>query len=383
MDSFSFTIPQNIKFGAGTLDLLPDLAKELGKSKGYIISGPHLNKIGMVAKCRKALKNAGMESECFTETEGNPSTDTVVKATEDFKKSKADFIVAFGGGSPLDVAKAVAVLATYGGNIVDYEGAGKVMGPVVPMIAIPTTAGTGSEVTAFSVITDHSRNYKLTVVSNYLLPAYVILDPDLIATVPANTAAACGIDAMVHALEAYISKAASPFSDIFAREALRLIGGSIRDYVADRSNPAACESMMVGSLFAGISFSHARLGNVHAMSHPVSAYFDVPHGVANAILLPTVVDFNKDAADPEKYRYIYGCISKDMGADINFTPDMLATEIRMLNYELGILPTLSDIGVTSDKFEQMADDAMKSGNIQCNPQFTMKNDILKLYEQAF
>ncbi len=383
MDSFSFTIPQNIKFGAGTLDLLPYLAKELGKSKGYIISGPHLNKIGMVAKCRKALKNAGMESECFTETEGNPSTDTVVKATEGFKKSKADFIVAFGGGSPLDVAKAVAVLATYGGNIVDYEGAGKVMGPVVPMIAIPTTAGTGSEVTAFSVITDHSRNYKLTVVSNYLLPAYVILDPDLIATVPANTAAACGIDAMVHALEAYISKAASPFSDIFAREALRLIGGSIRDYVADRSNPAACESMMVGSLFAGIAFSHARLGNVHAMSHPVSAYFDVPHGVANAILLPTVVDFNKDAADPEKYRYIYGCISKDMGADINFTPDMLATEIRMLNYELGILPTLSDIGVTSDKFEQMADDAMKSGNIQCNPQFTMKNDILKLYEQAF
>lgn len=383
MDSFSFTIPQNIKFGAGTLDLLPDLAKELGKSKGYIISGPHLNKIGMVAKCRKALKSAGMESECFTETEGNPSTDTVVKATEGFKKSKADFIVAFGGGSPLDVAKAVAVLATYGGNIVDYEGAGKVMGPVVPMIAIPTTAGTGSEVTAFSVITDHSRNYKLTVVSNYLLPAYVILDPDLIATVPANTAAACGIDAMVHALEAYISKAASPFSDIFAREALRLIGGSIRDYVADRSNPAACESMMVGSLFAGIAFSHARLGNVHAMSHPVSAYFDVPHGVANAILLPTVVDFNKDAADPEKYRYIYGCISKDMGADINFTPDMLATEIRMLNYELGILPTLSDIGGTSDKFEQMADDAMKSGNIQCNPQFTMKNDILKLYEQAF
>lgn len=383
MDSFSFTIPQNIKFGAGTLDLLPDLAKELGKSKGYIISGPHLNKIGMVAKCRKALKSAGMESECFTETEGNPSTDTVVKATEGFKKSKADFIVAFGGGSPLDVAKAVAVLATYGGNIVDYEGAGKVMGPVVPMIAIPTTAGTGSEVTAFSVITDHSRNYKLTVVSNYLLPAYVILDPDLIATVPANTAAACGIDAMVHALEAYISKAASPFSDIFAREALRLIGGSIRDYVADRSNPAACESMMVGSLFAGIAFSHARLGNVHAMSHPVSAYFDVPHGVANAILLPTVVDFNKDAADPEKYRYIYGCISKDMGADINFTPDMLATEIRMLNYELGILLTLSDIGVTSDKFEQMADDAMKSGNIQCNPQFTMKNDILKLYEQAF
>lgn len=383
MNRFSFTIPQNIKVGAGTLSLLPDLAKELGKSKAYIISGPHLNKIGMVAKCQKALKSAGMDSECFTETEGNPSTNTVAKATEAFKESKADFIVAFGGGSPLDVAKAVAVLATYGGNIVDYEGGGKVPGSIVPMIAIPTTAGTGSEVTAFSVITDHSRNYKLTVVSNYLLPMYAILDPELITTVPAGTASACGIDAMVHALEAYISKTSSPFSDIFAKEALRLIGGNLRDYVADRSNLAACEAMMVGSLFAGIAFSHARLGDVHAMSHPISAYFDVPHGVANAILLPTVVDFNMNDADPEKYCYIYHCISKEQTVDTKFMPDMLAAEIRVLNHELGIPPTLSSVGVTSDKFEQMADDAMKSGNIQVNPRFTTKNDILNLYAQAF
>lgn len=383
MNRFSFTIPQNIKVGAGTLNLLPDLAKELGKSKAYIISGPHLNKIGMVAKCQKALKSAGMDSECFTETEGNPSTNTVAKATEAFKESKADFIVAFGGGSPLDVAKAVAVLATYGGNIVDYEGGGKVPGSIVPMIAIPTTAGTGSEVTAFSVITDHSRNYKLTVVSNYLLPMYAILDPELITTVPAGTASACGIDAMVHALEAYISKTSSPFSDIFAKEALRLIGGNLRDYVADRSNLAACEAMMVGSLFAGIAFSHARLGDVHAMSHPISAYFDVPHGVANAILLPTVVDFNMSDADPEKYCYIYHCISKEQTVDTKFMPDMLAAEIRVLNHELGIPPTLSSVGVTSDKFEQMADDAMKSGNIQVNPRFTTKNDILNLYAQAF
>ena len=383
MNRFSFTIPQNIKVGAGTLSLLPDLAKELGKSKAYIISGPHLNKIGMVAKCQKALKSAGMDSECFTETEGNPSTNTVAKATEAFKESKADFIVAFGGGSPIDVAKAVAVLATYGGNIVDYEGGGKVPGSIVPMIAIPTTAGTGSEVTAFSVITDHSRNYKLTVVSNYLLPMYAILDPELITTVPAGTASACGIDAMVHALEAYISKTSSPFSDIFAKEALRLIGGNLRDYVADRGNLAACEAMMVGSLFAGIAFSHARLGDVHAMSHPISAYFDVPHGVANAILLPTVVDFNMSDADPEKYCYIYHCISKEQTVDTKFMPDMLAAEIRVLNHELGIPPTLSSVGVTSDKFEQMADDAMKSGNIQVNPRFTTKNDILNLYAQAF
>lgn len=175
---------------------------ELKKKKAYIITGPHLNKIGLVQSCKDALSEAGIDSDSFTETEGNPSTETVKKATDEFLNSGADFIVAFGGGSPLDVAKAVAVLASYGGNITDYEGGGKVPGPVIPMIAIPTTAGTGSEVTAFSVITDHARNYKLTVVSNYLLPEYAILDPELIMTVPKKTAAACGIDAFVHALEA-------------------------------------------------------------------------------------------------------------------------------------------------------------------------------------
>ena len=382
MNSFSFTIPQNIVVGAGSLKRLPELAKNLKKSKAYIISGPHLEKIGMVDKCREALKAAGIESDAFTQTEGNPSTDTVAKAAEGFKSSKADFIVAFGGGSPLDVAKAVAVIASYGGNITDYEGGGKVPGPVVPMIAIPTTAGTGSEVTAFSVITDHSRNYKLTVVSNYLLPAYAILDPELITTVPKSTAAACGIDAMVHALEAFISKAASPFSDLFAKEALRLIGTSIRDYVLDRSNLAACESMLTGSLFAGIAFSHARLGDVHAMSHPVSAYFDVAHGVANAVLLPTIVDYNMTYAS-EKYKYIYDCICEKPLSDDTFTPEMLAAEIRVLNDELGIPSSLSDVGVDSSLFDKMADDAMKSGNILVNPRPTTKKDILALYAQAF
>lgn len=382
MNSFSFTIPQNIVVGAGSLKRLPELAKNLKKSKAYIISGPHLEKIGMVDKCREALKAAGIESDSFTQTEGNPSTDTVAKAAEGFKSSKADFIVAFGGGSPLDVAKAVAVIASYGGNITDYEGGGKVPGPVVPMIAIPTTAGTGSEVTAFSVITDHSRNYKLTVVSNYLLPAYAILDPELITTVPKSTAAACGIDAMVHALEAFISKAASPFSDLFAKEALRLIGTSIRDYVLDRSNLAACESMLTGSLFAGIAFSHARLGDVHAMSHPVSAYFDVAHGVANAVLLPTIVDYNMTYAS-EKYKYIYDCICEKPLDDDSFTPEMLAAEIRVLNDELGIPSSLSEVGVDSSLFDKMADDAMKSGNILVNPRPTTKKDILALYAQAF
>ena len=382
MEEFAFSIPQNIKVGAGSLNKLPELAKELGKKKAFIISGPHLNKIGMVKKCQDALESAGILSDCFTETEANPSTETVEKATEQYKSCGADFIVAFGGGSPLDVAKAVAVLATFGGKITDYEGVGKVKGPVVPMIAIPTTAGTGSEVTAFSVITDHSRNYKLTIVSNYLLPTYAILDAELIQTVPQGTAAACGMDAFIHALEAYVSLAASPFSDMFAEKALTLIGGNIREYVEDRTDKAASEAMMIGSLFAGIAFSHARLGNVHAMSHPVSAYFDVPHGVANAILLPTVVEYNcKEAA--QKYFFIYNTITQTKMEASEFTPDMLAPEIRILNHELGIPTSLEEVGVKSECFDAMADDAMKSGNISVNPRKTTKNDILDLYNRAY
>ncbi|MGN0383066.1 MAG: iron-containing alcohol dehydrogenase [Eubacterium sp.] len=382
METFSFSIPQNIVFGKRSLKKLPELAQKLQKKKAFIISGPHLNKIGMVDKCREALKSYGMESDAFTETESNPSTYTVDKATEQFNNSGADFIVAIGGGSPLDVAKAVSVLATFGGKITDYEGSGKVTGPVVPMIAIPTTAGTGSEVTAFSVITDHSRNYKLTVVSNYLLPAYAILDPELITSVPVKTAAACGVDAMVHALEAYISIAASPFSDMFALKALELIGHNIRTYVANRSNKSAAEAMLLGSLFAGIAFSHARLGDVHAMSHPVSAFFDVPHGVANAILLPVIVEYNA-LSDTGKYYDIYKNICRCPVEKGMFSSDMLAIELSELNKELGIPGSLQEVGVKEEQFETMAEDAMKSGNIAVNPRSTTKNDVINLYKKAF
>ena len=252
----------------------------------------------------------------------------------------------------------------------------------VPMIAIPTTAGTGSEVTSFSVITDHSRNYKLSVSSNYLLPSYAILDPELIASVPAGTAAACGVDAMVHALEAYLSLAASPFSDMFALKALHLIGKNLRAYAANRGNEAAAEAMMMGSLFAGIAFSHARLGDVHAMSHPVSAYFNVAHGVANAILLPVIVEYN-ELADQGKYYDIYRCVAKAPVPEAMFYSHMLTEELRALNMELGIPSCLKDAGVKAEYFDAMAEDAMKSGNISVNPRSTTKADVLELYKKAF
>jgi len=382
MNEFTFSVPQNIIVGRGSLAKLPEVAEKSGGKKAFIISGPHLNKMGIVQSCVDALKAKGIESSVFTETEGNPSVETVDKASAAYKESGADFIVALGGGSPMDVAKAVGVVARYGGSITEYEGADKVPGDIIPLIAVPTTAGTGSEVTAFSVITDHSRNYKLTVFSYKLIPSYAILDAELLTTAPASVAAACGIDAMVHALEAYISTAASPFSDAMAEKALELIGANIRCYAANRGDIEAAENMLVGSLFAGIAFSWARLGDVHAMSHPVSAYFNVPHGVANAILLPTIVEYNM-LTDKGKYLNIYNYIAELPAAPEEFTADMLVDELLNLNEALGIPAGLEEAGVTKDKFDAMADDAMKSGNIAVNPRSTTKKDVLALYEKAF
>ena len=381
MKEFSFSVPQEIIVGKGSLARLSEAAEKLGGKHGFIISGPHLNKMGIVASCSESLENAGIKVDAYTETEGNPSVETVEKAAAAFCKSGADFIIALGGGSPMDVAKAVGVVARYGGSITEYEGGGRVPGDIIPLIAIPTTAGTGSEVTAFSVITDHSRNYKLTVFSYKLIPAYAILDPELLTTAPVSVAAACGIDAMVHALEAYISKDASPFSDAMAEKALDLIGKNIRRYVADRTEIEAAEAMITGSLFAGIAFSWARLGDVHAMSHPVSAYFDVPHGVANAILLPTIVEYNA-LADRGKYLKLFNYISLTPASEAEFEPFMLVDLLTELNEQLGIPGSLGEVGVTADKFDAMADDAMKSGNIAVNPRSTTKKDVLSLYEKA-
>lgn len=393
MNTFNFSVPQDITVGKGSLAKLPEIAKKLGGSHAFIISGPHLAKMGLVEKAADYLKTVDIKTDAFTEIEANPSVATVEKATEKFKESGADFIVAFGGGSPMDVAKAVGVVAKYGGSITEYEGAHKVPGPIIPLIAIPTTAGTGSEVTAFSVITDHSRDYKLTVFSYELLPAYAILDAELITTAPASVAAACGIDAFIHAEEAYISTAASPFSDAMAEKAMALIGKNIRRFVANRGDMEAAEAMMVGSLFAGIAFSFARLGNVHAMSHPVSAFFDVPHGVANAVLLPVVAEYNA-LADHGRYLTIYNDISPVPAYTDDFESMMLVDAIHSLCADIGIPENLtiainqaSKTGeVTREeiesKIEAMAVDAMKSGNIAVNPRSSRQCDIEMLYKKA-
>lgn len=289
-------------------------------------------------------------------------------------------MLALGGGSPMDVAKAVGVVAKFGGSITDYEGVGKVPGNIDPLIAIPTTAGTGSEVTVAAVITDEARNYKLSVLGPQISPTYAVLDPELIMTAPAFVAASCGVDALIHAMESYINTDANPFAEAMGEKAMELIGGNIRRFVANRGDVNAACAMMLGSTFAGIAFANNRLGDIHAMSHPVSAFFHVAHGVANAVLMPTIFEFNA-LADNGKYANIYQYISgKEAGPD--FVPMDLVAELRQLNADLGIPACLADVGVTEDKIPQMAVDAMKSGNVTVNPRATTLKDVEALYKKA-
>lgn len=381
MKDFRFKIPQSVEFGMGSLNKLPEILKENHSENVLLISDRGLERIGVVKKIQDIIEAGGIQCTAYLDVEPNPTVAMVDEAAALYKECGATSLVAVGGGSPMDVAKSVGVLVNYGGKITDYEGNHKVPGPIVPMIAIPTTAGTGSEVTASAVITDESRNYKLSVFSYEILPRYAILDPELIMTAPASIAASCGVDALIHAIEAYISNNATPFSDAMAEKAMELIGANLRRFVANRTDEEAACAMMAGCNFAGIAFAWARLGNVHAMSHPVSAYFHVPHGVANSILLPVVMEYNA-LADHGRYEVIYRYIREGKGDIRDFKPEMLVEEIRKLNADLGIPKTLSEVGVKEELIPAMAEDAMKSGNIPANPRQTTLNDIIALYKKA-
>ncbi len=381
MKAFNFKVPQDIQFGMGSLSKLPEILVENHSDHVMLVSDRGLEKIGVVKRVQDIIEAAGIAFDAYLDVVPNPTVEVVNEAAQLYKDCGATSLVALGGGSPMDVAKAVGILARYGGKITDYEGNHKVPGPIEPIIAIPTTAGTGSEVTASAVITDTSRNYKLSVFSYENIPKYAILDPTLIMSAPASIAASCGVDALIHAIEAYISRNATPFSDAMAEKAMELIGAHLRRFVANRQDEEAACAMMLGSTFAGMSFAWARLGNVHAMSHPVSAYFNVPHGVANSILLPNVMEFNA-LADHGRYEVIYNYIKEGTEPAIDFTPDMLVEELRHLNAQLGIPSGLAAAGVTADKIPAMADDAIKSGNIPANPRATTVKDLIRLYERT-
>lgn len=376
----NFMIPGKVIFGQGCISKIPEELKIKGLKRVLLASDRGLEAVGLVKKLENIFNKCAIDYVTFLDIEANPSTETVEKGVQIYRENKLEAIVCLGGGSPMDTAKAISVLVTNGGKIQDFEGAHKVKGPIAPIIAIPTTAGTGSEVTPFAVITDRSNNYKLTVFSYEIIPEMALLDPELITTLPPLVAASTGLDALTHAVEAYISRAAYPFSDAMAEKAMELIGKYIRLFVANRSDIEAASGMLLGSMFAGIAFAWARLGNVHAMAHPLGGYFNIAHGVANAVLLPVILEYNA-LADQGKYEKIFNYI-KDNKVINGFTPDVLVTEIKLLSKKLGIPGNLSELGVSRESVHDMAVDAMKSGNILVNPRQSTLKDIEELYLRA-
>ena len=379
MREFSFSAANQVYFAPGAVSKLPELAGKLGARRALIATGPRVAALPSVSSVIKALEAAGVETKIFTDIEANPSLETADALAQEYRDMGAQVMIAIGGGSPMDAAKAAAVVASQGGKTAEFSAPGAITGEVAPVIAVPTTAGTGSEVTSFAVITDRQRELKISISSPYILPKYAVLDPELLSTMPPSVAAATGADALVHAVEAYISLAASPMTDALAEKAVSLIGGSIKRFTANRGDVQAASNMIVGSALAGMAFNQAKLGDVHAMSHPVSAHFDAAHGEANAVLLPTVLEFNA-LADSGKYEKIYSLLIGRTPR--KFEPSMLPEAVRKLFESLGLPKGLGELGVDPTLIPELAKDAMLSGNIPVNPRTTAVEDIIKMYEKA-
>lgn len=372
-----FNIKTNITYGKGSISTLTNLLEDNQIHNILIVTDKGIVRAGLLDGILTQLE--GRDYIVYDGTLPNPTVKNCEEALELLRKCEADIVIGIGGGSPLDVAKAVALLATNGGKITDYEGIDKFKYDILPLVAIPTTAGTASEVTNFTVITDEERQYKLTVGGSKLAANWAILDPLLTIKLPPSITAATGIDALVHAIESYTSKAANDITKCLAREAIVKISGSLRQAVFNGQNETARDEMLMGSLLAGLAFNNTRLGNCHAMSHPLSAVYHVPHGVANAVLISHVMEFNYLAA-PQLFADIAEAMGENVeGLSLIDKAKKSVNTVRQLVEDIGIPTNLKSYNVQEEKIDFMAKDAMLSGNILVNPRMTSIEDIKELY----
>lgn len=381
--TYSIFLPNNLVFGVGAVEKVGEKAKELGKSKALVITDKGIVGAGLLERVLTPLEQAGLKAHIFDQIEPNPRDHTVSKAFEFGKKKEVDLIIGLGGGSPVDAAKAVGVLMTNPGTLQDYLRGTAVKNPLPTLIAIPTTAGTGSEVTQFSVVTDTERSFKAGIANPYLIPKVAIVDPSLMESMPPSLTAATGMDALTHAIEAFVSVNAQPFSDAMALHAIRLIGMYLRPAVANGSNQEARSQMAVASTLAGMAFSNAGVGLVHAMSHPLGGRFDVPHGVANAILLPLVMRFNL-IARLEKFGQVAQALGERVeGLSVSEAGKRSVEAVVQLSADIGIPGRLSQVRVKAEGIPQVAIDAtnMKRA-IGWNPRLVKQEEIEKLYREA-
>ncbi|KIL41692.1 alcohol dehydrogenase [Gordoniibacillus kamchatkensis] len=385
---FQLLMPPTVLYGKGAFAEVGKQAAMLGR-KALIVSDPVMAKLNVVAQCEAYLHEQQLASAAYTGVDAEPTDRHVQEALERCRSENCDVIVAVGGGSCIDTAKAVAALMTNEGSIADFAGSGGgrlFAHDPLPLVAVPTTAGTGSEVTKVTVIIHRSTDVKMMISHPQLLPRAAIVDPLLTLSCPPNVTAATGIDALCHAIEAFISRKAQPVTDIYARSAIELIMMHLRTAYKQGNDIAARENVALGSMLAGAAFSNASVTLVHGMSRPLGALFHVPHGVSNAMLLPAVLDFTKASA-PRKFAQIGRLLVHDAEEmPEERLADYALGEIRRLCTDLNI-PDMKMWGIDEAQFHRlapkMAHDALQSGSPANNPRVPTAEEIIRLYEVAY
>ncbi len=381
-DHFSYYGPTRLIMGRGTIGNIPQIVNEKQVKKAQIVTDRGLVQAGVVARVTEILDESHIAYSIYDEVEPNPPIRNVEACAAQYQSKNCDFLLAIGGGSSMDVAKTSGVLVNHGGKITDYFiGEKPVPGPIPFLLCVPTTYGTASEVTPFAVITD-DNHFKGTVAGPHVIPDVGILDADMAVALPLPIAAATGMDALTHAIESYVSLMSNPISEGMALHAIRLISQNLRQAAYSDHNHEATQNMIIASTMAGFAFSQTRLGNVHAMSHPVGGHYDVPHGIANSILLTRIMDYNRYAC-PEKFADIAAAMGEDVNGLSAIDASVLAVEaVQNLSDDVGIPATLGETGAKAEGIHVMAEDAMKSGNIQVNPRKTTIKDVTALYEES-
>lgn len=385
MQTFQFKAPSVIVNGPGAAKEVGSFAKGLGE-KALIVTDNLLEKIGLLNEIKKALEVAGIPFTIYDKVVTEPTMGYTGEGLKIYQEVKADFLIAVGGGSPIDTAKGISALATNPGKMSDFEGANKIPNPGAPLIAIPTTAGTGSEVTQFTIITDTTRDVKMLIASPSVMPRVALVDPMMTLLMPQGITAGTGLDALTHAIEAYVSVKAQPITDALALHAIRLISGNLRQAWCNGNNIEARTNMMTGALEAGLAFSNSSVALVHGMARPIGAYFHVSHGISNAALLPTVIEFSIPG-NPKRYVDIAEAMGEvTERLSIIDGAYLAAKAVKRLNDDLKI-PTLRGLGVDEKKFHsivsQMAADAIASGSPGNNPRKATTEEIVELYRKAF
>ncbi len=378
----AFFIPAVNLMGADCLVEAADTVVGYGFKKALIVTDKVLNQIGMVQQVTQLLQERNIDTVVFDGTQPNPTIKNVEAGLALLQQHQCDFVISLGGGSPHDCAKGIALVATNGGNIADYEGLDVSKKPQLPLVAINTTAGTASEMTRFCIITDEESHIKMAIVDKNTTPILSVNDPKLMLAMPASLTAATGMDALTHAIEAYVSIAATPVTDAVALKAIELIQAYLRDVVADGDNLVAREQMAYAQFMAGMAFNNASLGYVHAMAHQLGGFYDLPHGVCNAVLLPHVQRYNAQVC-PERLRDV----AQALGADVeNMTAEQGAEKaielIQQLSHDVNIPAGLAQLGAKQQDLPTLATNALKDACGVTNPKQATHEEIVEIFTQA-